>query len=320
MSALDVTTVWTRHLADSTSSWSIGSFGAIAEFFWDDGEAGMSNGALRRITGRGAMRLTPRADVLPVCYETLSGDPERWHHGIDFCLPRASAAMHGREVVTEVGPDANALCPAHRDGILFDMGLALPHVDVYVRSCDAELTAALRRGCGANVLEPHSPAMQAVKTHSPHRVFVSPLGRIEVYQAIPVTVTPTGPHTHVLPDLLATGRTHSANTPIPDDWVPCLTLYPPNPISDGLGERKPFDAAQHDAFQELLGTWGQSEYLDEKRRVTLALSANTPPDTYARPPSRLARTALRTTLRQRVYTDGHTPVLARWRARFDPVS
>lgn len=318
MSSIDVTTVLARHLNDSASSWSIGSFGAIAEFFWDVGEDGMSSAALTRSTARGAIRLAPRADVMPVCYETLSGDPERWHHGIDFCLPRASAAMYGRQAVTEIGPDAQALCPAHRDGILFDMGLALPHVDVCVRSHDPELTAALRRACGRSVLEPDSPAMQAVKTHHPHRVFVSPLGRIEVYQAIPATVTPTGPHTHVLPDLLAAGRTHSANTPIPDGWLPCLTLYPPHPISGELGEHKPFDAVQHAAFQELLDAWGAPEYLDEKRRVTLALSADTPPEAYAKPASRLARTALRNALRQRAYTDGQAPALVRWRERFDP--
>ncbi len=317
MSVLDVSTVLIRHLTDPASSWSIGSFGAIAEFFWDAGETGMCSGAFTRCTARGAIRLEPRADVMPVCYETLSGDPERWHHGIDFCLPRASAAMHGRQVVTEVGLDARAMSPGHREGVLFDMGLALPHVDVYVRSHDPELTATLRRGCGRDVLEPDSPVMRAVKTHSPHRVFVSPLGRIEVYQAIPVTVTPTGPHTHVLPALLAVGRTHSANTPIPVDWLPCLTLYPPHPISDALGERKPFDAAQHAAFQELLAAWGLPEYLDEKRRVALALSVDTAPEAYDKPVSRLARTALRNALRQQMYTDGHTAVLARWRERFD---
>ncbi len=165
MAGMDVHTVWTRYLTDPASSWSIGSFGAIAEFFWDAGEAGLSSWDLTRITARGAIQLEPQANIMPVGYETLSGDPESWQHGIDFCLPRAAAAMHRREVVTEIGPDAHALCPAHRDGILFDMGLALPHMDAYVRSHDPELTATLRRGCGSRVLEPDSPVMQAVKYH-----------------------------------------------------------------------------------------------------------------------------------------------------------
>ncbi len=245
---------------------------------------------------------------------------KNFRHGIDFCLPRAVAAMHRREVVTEMSPDAHALCPAHRDGILFDMGLALPHVDACVRSHDPKLTATLRRGCGSRVLEPDNPVMEAVKYHSPHRVFVSRLGRIEVFQPIPITVTPTGPHTHVLPDLLAAGRTHSANTPIPADYTPCLTLYPPHPLRDGLGRCKPFDAAQHTAFQALLDAWGWPEYLDEKRRVALALNADTPPEAYAKSTSRLARAALRNALRQRVHTDGPTPLLTRWRAHFDIAS
>ncbi len=318
MSDTNMTTVLTRHLADPASSWSIGSFGAIAEFFWDADEAGMRSEALTRVTARGAMRLQPRADVMPVCYETLSGDPERWNHGIDFCLPPALGTMHRREVLTEIGPDTEALCPEHRDGILFDMGLGLPHVDAYVRSHDTELTAALRRACGSHVLEHGNTAMQAVKAHSPHRVFVSQLGRIEVYQPIPATVTPTGPHTHVLPDLLATGRTHVATTPIPDDWLSCLTLYPANPVSDGLGEPKSFDAAEHAAFQELLDAWGQRDYVEEKRRVTMALRADTPPESYPKPLNRLARTALRNALRQWSHTQGETALLTRWRGRFEP--
>ena len=73
---------------------------------------------------------------------------------------------------------------------------------------------------------------------NPHRVFISRLGRIEVYQPIPPPSgkSPEGPHTHVLPRLLKSGRTHPATEPVPEGWIPCAHLYPPHPARDGLGE------------------------------------------------------------------------------------
>ena len=43
--------------------------------------------------------------------------------------------------------------------------------------------------------------MAVILAASPHRVFVSRVGRIEVFQAIPSAngKSPEGPHTHVLP-------------------------------------------------------------------------------------------------------------------------
>ena len=57
---------------------------------------------------------------------------------------------------------------------------------------------------------------------NPHRVFISRLGRIEVYQPIPPPSgkSPEGPHTHVLPRLLKSGRTHPATEPVPEGWFP----------------------------------------------------------------------------------------------------
>ncbi len=47
------------------------------------------------------------------------------------------------------------------------------------------------------------PAMAMILAANPHRVFLSRLGRIEVYQPIPPPSgkSPQGPHTHVLPQL-----------------------------------------------------------------------------------------------------------------------
>ena len=54
--------------------------------------------------------------------------------------------------------------------------------------------------------------MGMILAANPHRVFISRLGRIEVYQPIPPPSgkSPEGPHTHVLPRLLQSRRTHPA--------------------------------------------------------------------------------------------------------------
>jgi hypothetical protein len=102
---------------------------------------------------------------------------------------------------------------------------------------------------------------------SPHRVFVSRLGRIEVYQPIPPPdgASPDGPHTHVLPRLLERGRSHAATVPIPTGWVAGVTLYPPHPLRHSSGRPVDFDAARHAAFQSLMERYGSPEMVAGKR-------------------------------------------------------
>ena len=80
-------------------------------------------------------------------------------------------------------------------------------------------------------------AMGIILATNPHRVFLSRLGRVEVFQPIPPPdgKSPDGPHTHVLPGLLRHRRTHPATEPIPDGLVPCAHVYPPHPAKDGMG-------------------------------------------------------------------------------------
>lgn len=110
-------------------------------------------------------------------------------------------------------------------------------------------------------------------------------GRVEVYQPIPgpKDKTPSGPHTHVLPRLLALRRTHAATLPIPTGWVPCMTLFPPNPISNGHGGLRPFEKVQHEAFQSLWKRYGIQELVALKEEIFAAVSSqSTFPMSYRR--------------------------------------
>ena len=172
--------------------------------------------------------------------------------------------MNRRSVLTELGPDHQAL----RGG-----RSRTPPCSISasarcrrISACASTIATSLR-GCanfaGRAVFEPGNPAMGMILAANPHRVFISRLGRIEVYQPIPPPSgkSPEGPHTHVLPKLLKSGRTHPATEPVPRGWIPCAHLYPPHPARDGLGEARPFDATHHDAFQRMMAAFGDPEPL-----------------------------------------------------------
>ena len=219
-----------RNLADASIAWILGSFGAIAEFMWSPGETLHQPDILARVTGRGAIRIALPADVQWVPYKTPSRDPARRRSATALCLPHEACAMTGRTVVTELGPDEDALRDEDRRAILFDVGLAQHQVDAMVRTADPGCLAALRAVVGRPLFEA-SALLRDLPRLSPHRVFTTRCGRIEVYGPIPPPngLSPDGPHTHVLPNLLRHGRTHAADLPIPDGLVPCLTMHPTRP-------------------------------------------------------------------------------------------
>jgi len=308
-----------EHLYDPSSSFSMGSFGAIAEFHRDADEPLVLDDPERTTiaSARGALRIDLADNVVPLAYETLSGRPERWQHGVVFCLPESQAASHRRSTLTELGPDCVAIRAEDRDAILFDMGLSARNVDFCIRTKDPALLRLLRHDAGRSLFEPGNQAMGAIVEASPHRIAASKLGRVEVYQAIGTVKTPEGPHTHVLPKFLKSGRTHSANIPVARGYLPCLSLYPANPLFDGLGRDKLFDPVAFAKFQSLLDRWGMPEYCAEKVRVADALHEGRDPHAYEYSRTRLGRTGLRVALRQMGQLNGDSVILFRWCSHFD---
>ena len=57
-----------------------------------------------------------------------------WSQNFALCLREDAAAMHRRGVLTELGPDRNALRGQDKNSVLFDLGLAIPHVDALDKS------------------------------------------------------------------------------------------------------------------------------------------------------------------------------------------
>jgi hypothetical protein len=257
-----------EHLYDPASSWSVGRFGAIAEFHRGEGEAvELAPGpAISAATDRGAIRIDPLPQIRPIAYETISTCIESWGQGVALCLPYDFARMSGRVVVTEVGPDLEAVRPQDREALLFDLGLGGSQADVCVRSADPETIALLRSACGKPMFSPDHELLRWLPELSPHRVFCCRTGRIEVYQPIPAPggKTPDGPHTHVLPKLLAMGRDQSATVPIPEGWLAGMTLYPAHPLFESCGSPTSFDDVRYEAFQSLMKRYGDPSLMAGK--------------------------------------------------------
>lgn len=219
------------HIRDPYCGFSLGIFGAIAEFMRDPAEAAEvreERDSLSVLTARGGLRFHDHPQAVLVDYRMPSRHAERRIPARAVCLPTTLAGRAGRGVLTEVGTDADAVREEDRDAVLFDLGIGLGSVEACIRTGAPDLLAILRAGEGRPVFEVPG-LMPALVAHGPHRVFISALARIEVFSPIPPPDgrSPDGPHTHVLPRLLAHQRTHAANVPIPEGWVPCFSIHPP---------------------------------------------------------------------------------------------
>jgi len=223
--------------------------------------------------------------------------------------------MNGRAVLTEIGPDHGALRAEDRTAALFDLGLGTLQLDACVRSGDAATVTALRNWVGQSLFAHGNGAMAVILAASPHRVFVSRVGRIEVFQPIPPAdgKSPGGPHTHVLHKLLRHKRTHAATEAVPAGWVPCAHFS--HPIRDG--QRLPFQSERHAAFQALLARYGDPQLTDIKRRVVESVVAGRMPPPGGMAADRFARAAVRVALRQLQVVERSSPALAAWLSAHD---
>jgi hypothetical protein len=301
-------------IADADTQWSLGTFGGIAEFSRDRDEKVRlirSDAGAAAVTARGGIAIDLSEDCRPFAFECITRSS--WSQRVALCLPAGRCAMNRRTVLTELDVDREALQPQHRGAILFDLGLGALQADLCVRIDDHDTVAQLRRHAGRSVFDPANPAMGLLLEVNPHRVFISRIGRIEVYQPIPPPSgkSPDGPHTHVLPRLLKSGRTHAATEPIPEGWIPCAHLYPQLPAHDGSGTEG------HDPFQRTLERFGLPEFLAIKRRVVDAIGSGEPPSNLAISLDRHGRTGVRVALRQLKAAGTALPLMKEWLAEFD---
>lgn len=301
---------------DPGNGWSIGSFGAIGEFVRDADEPAdilRAEGVLEIVTARGGMRIAPAGQLCAVAWDSLSSDGESWGHALAFCCPRPAS---GPRVVRSLGQDSDAIREQHRADRLFDLGVGSGVVAMALRTADAGLIAAMEALEGQALLS--APAVMAeVLRAQPHRILLSPAGRIEVFQPIPPAdgKSPEGPHTHLLVKLVPKDRPHSANVPIPYGYQSALSLHPRSPWRTMLGERHDFRPDIDAAFADKLQQFGLPEDERVEKAVRSAIEGGATPEFADWADTRRGRTKARITLR-RMAAAGDMRV-APWRAHYD---
>ncbi|MCF8481456.1 MAG: DUF1289 domain-containing protein [Rhodospirillum sp.] len=215
-------------LDDSQAHWSIGVPGAAVEFngldeslltarLWEyGGEVRGGQGGVRVVLDHGAQK------IKMIGHPTADGRVGR----IDLCLYTRKAAMSNRWTLGEIGPDVEALRTGDRQGVLFDLGLGLPHIDYCVRVEEAGLLALLREWRGKPVLGEDRTVFDALRAASPHRVLLTRMGRVEVWSPIPEAdgETPIGPHSHLDPERIVKGWTVDPESPLPETLYPLISL------------------------------------------------------------------------------------------------
>jgi hypothetical protein len=307
-------------LVDAETAWSIGTFGAIAEFTRNaevTAAFDRSPDAVSVVTALGGVCMRTHPALRPIASESLTA--QSWNHRVALCLPKEDCAMSRRSKLSEIGPDRDALRPADRGAILFDLGLGPLHVDACIRSDDPAVIAALRRLVGQSLFAPGNGAMSVILGANPHRVFISRVGRVEVFQPIPSPGgrSPDGPHTHVLPKLLRHNRTHAATEALPNGWVPCAHFYPPHPLRDAFGSPRLFQGQSSQAFQALMLRYGDPRLVGIKQSVTDAVAQGRRPPDDPIATDRFARAAVRIALRQMQAAGVGSPALTSWLATHD---
>lgn len=301
---------------DPANGWSIGSFGAIGEFVRDADEPAdivQGDNMLHIATRRGAMRIAPVTTLTPVAWDSLSADGESWGHAVAFCVDRP---VTGNRAIMALGPDAEAIRDRDREAALFDLGVGAGVVRMCLRTRDAALIRALNAAEGTALLA--TPSLMAeVLRAQPHRVLLSPAGRIEVFQPIPLPdgKSPVGPHTHLLTKLTPKDRAHSSNTPIPQGQQSAISVHPRSPWRTMLGERHPFDPAIDAAFAPILQRYGLAEDASVAGALLRAIENGAAPEFAEWPDTRRGRTKARILLR-RLAAAGDSRVKP-WRALHD---
>lgn len=296
--------------------WSIGSFGAIGEFIRDPHEQVHLLRRAERLeisTARGAMRVERNTALRPIAWDSLSSDGESWRDALAFCVPHQPG---GPRVIQDLGEDTDAIRTKDRSDRLFDLGVGSGAVRMCVRSGDEGLIGVMIANDGRPVLG-DSGIMGEVLRAQPHRVVLSPAGRIEIFQSIPPPdgQSPEGPHSHLLPKLVVKDQPHSANVPLPYGWQSALTVHPASPWRTIRGERRPFDPTVNQVFLPLLRRYSLEEDAVTALELHRAIDAGESPEFAAWPDSRRGRTKARIELRRRAAAGD--PRVAPWRALYD---
>ncbi|MEM6663232.1 MAG: DUF1289 domain-containing protein [Pseudomonadota bacterium] len=222
----EIRTFVARSLEKRRGTWVMGVVGAVAEFIAaPDAQVEIEvNGCdVTARTRNGALRMHINDDARAVTFDPpgLAAEPR-----IVIAVKRSLGRLPLSEGIADLGPD-NGLLP-DPEGRLYDLGLGRKDARFCVRVANGMAKRALEQADGLTLMQSLSQIAPPLIAESPTRVVETALGRIEVQGQIPPpgARSPEGPHTHLLPDHLATGRSLPVGMELPRSYLPGAIFYP----------------------------------------------------------------------------------------------
>lgn len=225
----DIRAFVVERLRAGRGTWVAGVVGAVAEFAAAPGASVRVDARGREIvaqTSGGALRFVIDDDVRALTFEPRDVGIDRSR--IVLAVKRERGRLDVAPVLTEIGPDRGAITSGDRTTPLFDLGLGRKEARFAVRIRPGSAQMAMRHALGSVFPESLPRIGPALVAESPARVVETALGRIEVSTSIPPPggTSPAGPHTHLLPDHLATGHAMPAGFDLPRAYLPGAIFYP----------------------------------------------------------------------------------------------
>jgi predicted Fe-S protein YdhL (DUF1289 family) len=216
-------------LDQKSGTWALGCYGATAEFFCRHDETcdvSVTGETITAISERGALQLTLGEQVRALQLRT--GRSGRGYQAIFLVVLKVRATLPVATTLTPLGRDEGAIRPACRNDAWFDLGLGRADLRFCVRASATELRDKLNQASGLPLSDVLHAAGAMIVKHSPARVVESPLGRAEIGTPIPPPggQSPDGPHTHLLPGHLASGRATQPGIDLPPVYALGATFYP----------------------------------------------------------------------------------------------
>ncbi|MEM9813882.1 MAG: DUF1289 domain-containing protein [Pseudomonadota bacterium] len=219
----------TRSLRTAAGTWVVGVVGAVAELSAPRGGsvAVETDGALiTASTPGGALRFLIDEDVRALTFDRPETPSARQR--IVLAVKRERGRLPVKTVLSDVGADRAAVRAEDGAARLFDLGLGRKEARFSVRCDPGSAADALSAASGCSLLEALPRIGATLIEESPARIVESALGRVEVLTPIPHPggLSPAGPHTHLLPDHLATGRALPVGMDLPRAYLPGAVFYP----------------------------------------------------------------------------------------------
>ena len=206
-----------------------GVVGAVGEFTAAPGEStqvALDGNTILATTPGARLRFHIDDDVRALTFDPK--DTPTRNMRVMLAVKRERGRPDVANTLTRLGKDAGAIGSGDRDASLFDLGLGRKEARFCVRAAQGPAHDALTQACGTGFpanLPKIGPSLLAA---SPARAIETALGRIEVLTPIPAPTgkSPLGPHTHLLPDHLASGRSTPAGMDVPRAYLPGAIFYP----------------------------------------------------------------------------------------------